>query len=151
MTISRSENMRRIQGKDTKPEMVVRSLLRSLGYPGYRLHRSDLPGKPDVAYIGRQKAIVINGCFWHGHDCELFRMPKTRSTFWQRKIEANRARDQMVSSQIGATKWRQCVVWECSVRGLGDGAVDNVGRRIADWLRSTSRELTIRGGKNGLN
>lgn len=73
MGISRSENMRRIRGKDTRPELAVRKLLRSLGFPGYRLHRKDLPGRPDVAFIGRRKAILIHGCFWHGHDCKVGR------------------------------------------------------------------------------
>ena len=87
MTITRSENMRRIQGKNTGPEMVVRGLLRTLGYPGYRLHRKDLPGKPDIAYIGRRKVIVINGCFWHGHDCKKgSRRPKSNQDYWLKKM-----------------------------------------------------------------
>ena len=90
MTITRSENMRRIQGKNTGPEMVVRGLLRTLGYPGYRLHRKDLPGKPDIAYIGRRKVIVINGCFWHGHDCKKgSRRPKSNQDYWLKKIDRN--------------------------------------------------------------
>ena len=117
MTISRSENMRRIQGKDTKPEMVVRSLLRSLGYPGYRLHRSDLPGKPDVAYIGRQKAIVINGCFWHAHSgCRYAKTPASRREFWEAKLAANVERDRCARDALLSAGWRVLVVWECATR-----------------------------------
>lgn len=94
MTITRSENMRRIHGKNTKPEMAVRGLLRTLGHPGYRLHRGDLPGRPDIAYVGRRKAIVINGCFWHGHDCKKGRRkPKTNQDYWIPKIKRNQDRD----------------------------------------------------------
>lgn len=78
MAMSRSENMRRIRSTDTAAELVVRRALRSLGYTGYRLHRRDVPGRPDVAFVGRRKAIFVHGCFWHGHDCaEGVRKPKS--------------------------------------------------------------------------
>ena len=130
MTISRSENMRRIQGKDTKPEMVVRSLLRSLGYPGYRLHRSDLPGKPDVAYIGRQKAIVINGCFWHGHDCKKgSRRPKSNQDYWLTKISKNQKRDAINQAALLNLGWDVLILWECELRNQ-----DQLAQRLKNFL-----------------
>ncbi|MGB4592329.1 MAG: very short patch repair endonuclease, partial [Coriobacteriia bacterium] len=83
MAISRSENMRRIRSRDTAPELLVRKALRQLGHVGYRLHRRDLPGRPDVAFVGKQKAIFVHGCFWHGHDCaEGQRTPKSNLDYW---------------------------------------------------------------------
>lgn len=117
MAISRSENMRRIQGKNTKPEMTVRRLLRFLGHPGYRLHRRDLPGTPDVAYIGRRKAIVINGCFWHGHDCKKgLRQPKSNQDYWLSKIGRNRERDHVNRGLLSDAGWETLVVWECELK-----------------------------------
>ena len=117
MAISRSENMRRIRGKDTKPEIMVRSILRSLGYPGYRLHRRDLPGTPDIAYIGRRKAILINGCFWHGHDCKKgARKPKSNQDYWLPKINRNRERDCAIQTALFHLGWKTLVVWECELK-----------------------------------
>lgn len=119
MAISRSENMRRIHGEDTKPEMAARSLLRSLGYPGYRLHRRDLPGTPDIAYIGRRKAIIVNGCFWHGHDCKKGnRRPKTNQDYWIKKIQRNKDRDRRNREAFRKLGWNILVVWECELKDL---------------------------------
>ena len=115
----RSENMRRIRAKDTAPEMAVRRLLRDMGFAGYRLHRSDLPGKPDIAFIGRKKAIVVNGCFWHGHDCkEGARAPKSNQQYWVPKIERNRQRDATNVAAMAAIGWSVLVVWECECKDL---------------------------------
>lgn len=117
MAISRSENMRRIRGKDTKPEIIVRNILRSLGYPGYRLHRRDLPGTPDIAYIGRRKAIIINGCFWHGHDCKKgVRKPKSNQDYWLSKISRNQERDYANQKALSNLGWKILVVWECELK-----------------------------------
>lgn len=119
MAISRSENMRRIRGKDTKPEITVRKILRSLGYPGYRLHRRDLPGTPDIAYIGHRKAITINGCFWHGHDCKKgTRKPKSNQDYWLSKINRNKERDRTNQTALSNLGWKILVVWECELREL---------------------------------
>lgn len=86
--------MRRIRGRDTSPELAVRKLLRDIGFPGYRLHRKELPGKPDIVYMGRRKAILVHGCFWHGHDCLVGqRKPKSNLGYWIPKIEGNKQRD----------------------------------------------------------
>lgn len=113
----RSENMRRIRGKDTAPELVARKLCRELGFTGYRIHRKDLPGKPDVAWIGRKLAIFVHGCFWHGHDCaEGIRKPKSNQGYWIPKIERNRQRDAENIAALQAMGWKVLIVWECEIK-----------------------------------
>jgi DNA mismatch endonuclease (patch repair protein) len=115
--ISRSENMRRIRSKNTSPELAVRQLLRGLGFTGYRIHRKELPGKPDVVFIGRKKAIMIHGCFWHGHDCkEGRREPKSNRGYWLPKIERNRERDAQHLAELVRLGWSVLTVWECELR-----------------------------------
>jgi len=112
----RSEIMGRVHNKDTRPEMVVRRLVHSLGYR-YRLHRKDLPGKPDMAFPGRRKVIFIHGCFWHRHEgCALARMPKSRVSFWELKLEGNKTRDQRNVQQLRDAGWDVLTVWECQLR-----------------------------------
>jgi DNA mismatch endonuclease (patch repair protein) len=114
--MDRSAVMRAVKGRDTTPEMVVRKMLREFA-PGYRLHRRDLPGAPDIAYIGRKKAIFVHGCFWHGHDCKRgARMPKTNADYWTQKIARNRARDETHLIQYEARGWEILTVWECETR-----------------------------------
>lgn len=116
MAISRSENMRRIRSRDTMPELAVRRALRGLGFTGYRLHRRDLPGNPDVAFIGRRKAIFVHGCFWHGHSCpEGLRKPKSNTEYWLPKIERNRERDVQAIRRLRAAGWSVLVLWECEI------------------------------------
>lgn len=117
MNIGRSENMRRIRSSDTAPEIAVRLLVRALGFPGYRLHRKDLPGKPDIAYVGRKKAIFVHGCFWHGHDCkEGSRRPKSNIGYWLPKIENNARRDAAHVAELQSKDWSVIIVWECELR-----------------------------------
>lgn len=116
MGMSRSENMRRIRSKDTAPELAVRKLLRCLGYTGYRIHRKELPGKPDIAFVGRKKAIFIHGCFWHGHGCkEGLRRPKSNQGYWLPKIECNRTRDTEHQSELIRLGWSVLTIWECEL------------------------------------
>ena len=120
MGMSRSENMRRIRSKDTAPELAVRKLCRELGFTGYRIHRKDLPGKPDLAWIGRKIAIFVHGCFWHGHDCaEGIRKPKSNRGYWIPKIERNQQRDTEDIYVLRKAGWRVLVVWECEVSDRG--------------------------------
>lgn len=112
----RSENMRQIRGKDTAPELAVRKLCRKLGFTGYRIHRKDLPGKPDLAWIGRKLAVFVHGCFWHGHNCaEGIRKPKSNQGYWIPKIERNRQRDFKNIAALKAGGWNVLVVWECEI------------------------------------
>ena len=113
----RSENMRRIRGKDTSPELTVRKLCRELGFTGYRIHRKELPGKPDLAWIGRKLAIFVHGCFWHAHDCsEGLRKPKSNQQYWIPKIERNRLRDAENIKNLRAAGWKVLIIWECELR-----------------------------------
>lgn len=114
----RSENMRRIRGKNTAPELVVRKLCREIGFTGYRIHRTDLPGKPDLAWVGRKLAIFVHGCFWHGHDCaEGIRKPKSNRDYWIPKIEGNQQRDAENVAALHATGWNVLAIWECEING----------------------------------
>jgi DNA mismatch endonuclease (patch repair protein) len=111
--------MGRVRNKDTKPEMVVRRLVHSLGYR-YRLHSRTLPGHPDMVFPGRRKVIFIHGCFWHWHSraCPLTRMPKSRLEFWAPKFEATRRRDAEHQAELAELGWEFLVIWECELRGL---------------------------------
>lgn len=112
----RSSIMRAVKSRDTSPELTVRKLLYSIA-PSYRLHRSDLPGKPDIAYVGRQKAIFVHGCFWHGHDCPRgARIPKNNRDYWVAKIARNRARDQKAQADLQDFGWKTFVIWECQLK-----------------------------------
>ena len=112
----RSAIMRAVPGRDTSAEMQVRRLLRAIA-PGYRLHRKDVPGNPDIAYIGARRAIFVHGCFWHGHDCRRgARMPKTNADYWQAKIGRNVARDARTLRALDEQGWRALVVWECELK-----------------------------------
>lgn len=109
----RSENMRRIRGKDSAPELIVRRLLHSLGYR-YRLHRKDLPGRPDIVFTTRRKVIFVHGCFWHRHPgCKFAYKPKTRLDFWSNKFQQNVQRDTRATAALAASGWSVLVVWEC--------------------------------------
>lgn len=115
----RSENMKRIRSTETRPELHVRKLVRNLGYSGYRLHRKDLPGKPDIAFIGRRKAIFVHGCFWHQHPdpgCLDGRLPKSRQEYWLPKLERNQKRDATAFKQLVEAGWTVLVIWECDLR-----------------------------------
>lgn len=113
---TRSATMRAVKSRNTSAERDVRALLRPIA-PGYRLHRADLPGKPDIAYLGRKQAIFVHGCFWHGHDCPRgARAPKTNATYWSAKIARNRARDARHTAALDAAGWRVLVVWECELK-----------------------------------
>lgn len=124
-----------IRGKNTKPELVIRQGLHAAGFR-FRLHAKDVPGKPDIVLPRYRAAIMVHGCFWHGHNCHLFRLPGTREEFWQQKIEGNRQRDVRVRDQLDAAGWRQMTVWECAFRdrrGQGTAAVIS---DLAQWLRN---------------
>lgn len=113
----RSSAMRKIKNKNTSPETALRLLIRKLGFSGYRLHRKNLPGRPDVAWIRRKLAIFVNGCFWHGHDCKRgSRVPKTNTEYWKNKIEKNRHRDLLHIQQLKEQGWGVLVVWECELK-----------------------------------
>ena len=112
----RSQIMAKIKGKDTKPEKVVRSLLHQMGYR-FRLHRSDLPGNPDIVLPKHKKVIFVHDCFWHGHKkCKRAARPKTHVEFWNAKIDGNIRRDSRVRRALRLQGWSVLVVWQCELR-----------------------------------
>lgn len=144
---TRSRMMSGIRGRDTKPEKVIRSLLHAKGFR-FRLNRRDLPGKPDIVFSGPKAVILVHGCFWHGHDCPLFRLPGTRTEFWAQKIGRNRENDARVIQALLDAGWRVGVVWECALRGRGrdiPGTVD----ALAAWLRSDTSTIELRAAVTG--
>lgn len=125
----RSAVMRRVKSSATRPELVVRRLIWSLG-GRYRLNRADLPGKPDIVLPGRRLAIFVHGCFWHGHDCARgSRVPKANRDYWVEKVARNRVRDEAARTALEASGWRVEVVWECDLK---DKAALNV--RLAELI-----------------
>jgi len=113
--MDRSENMRAIRSKDTLPEMTVRSLVHRLGYR-FRLHRQDLPGKPDLVFSVRRKVIFVHGCFWHSHACKSGLIPKSNRDFWLPKLRANKARDKKNIEALTQQGWRALVIWQCELK-----------------------------------
>jgi len=114
----RSEIMRRITSKDTKPEFVVRRFVHSLGF-GYRLHTKELPGKPDLVFSGRRKLIFVHGCFWHQHDgCKSSHIPKTRRDYWEPKLNRTVFRDSKNQEKLRELGWDILIIWECETRDI---------------------------------
>lgn len=133
-----------IRGKNTKPEIAVRRGLHAQGFR-FRLHVDDVPGKPDLVLPRFKATIFVNGCFWHGHNCHLFRIPSTRQEFWTAKIGRNVHRDAIVRSQLKELGWRSLIVWECAVKGRTHLGIDVVVAKIADWLHGSAQYLEIEG------
>lgn len=112
----RSRTMRAVKSCDTTPEMFVRRLVYAMGYR-YRLHRKDLPGKPDLTFRSRRKVIFVHGCFWHGHECKRgARVPKTHREYWETKIARNKERDSQHNEELQREGWGVLVVWECQIK-----------------------------------
>jgi DNA mismatch endonuclease (patch repair protein) len=126
----RSALMSRIRGKETGIEVTVRKGLHRLGFR-YRLGGAGLPGRPDVVLPKFRSVVFVHGCFWHGHDCSLFRLPKTRTAFWQAKIDANRERDSRKAEQLRRGGWSVHTIWECQIRNLTTSEVERVVRSLA--------------------
>jgi DNA mismatch endonuclease (patch repair protein) len=141
---TRSRMMSGIRGKNTKPELLVRKGLHARGFR-FRLHSANVPGKPDLVLKRYHAAVFVHGCFWHSHDCHLFRMPSTRPEFWKAKLERNCARDQEVRSALLEAGWRLLVIWECAIKGKYRLDPDDLLDRTAMWIRGENREGEIAG------
>ena len=141
---TRSRMMSGIRSENTKPEILLRRALHKNGFR-YRLHASRIPGKPDIVFPKYRAVLFVHGCFWHGHDCPLFRMPKTRNEFWEEKIRKNRERDTKVLKKVKEAEWRTGIVWECSLKGKYRISQEEVVNRILAWLGSDTKEFEIRG------
>ena len=136
-TKTRSFNMSRISGKDTQPEILVRKWLWSNGYR-YRLHRKDLPGRPDIVLPAYNAVVLVHGCFWHRHGCWMTTTPKSRQGFWLAKFQENVNRDKRNIDALRNAGWRVMVVWECTLRNKTANP-DLVSKQISDFLRSDVR------------
>lgn len=137
---ARSALMSRIRGKNTKPEMFVRRLVHGMGYR-FRLHRKDLPGKPDLVFPRLKKVIFMHGCFWHYHDdpeCKSARIPKSNQAFWKPKLEGNRARDKSNEAKLRELGWEVMVIWECQTRKRD---ADRLRQEVSIFLDSTGGDL----------
>lgn len=137
----RSENMRRIKSKGMKPELLVRSIVHGMGYR-YRLHKRDLPGKPDLVFGPRRKVIFVHGCFWHGHDnpaCREGRSPRSNQGYWLPKLARNRERDAAHIAALQASGWEVLVIWECET-----GDIEALKARLTGFLgpRVDARKLS---------
>jgi DNA mismatch endonuclease, patch repair protein len=114
--MDRSAVMRSVRGANTKPELLVRRLVTALGFR-YRIHRRDIPGTPDLAFIGRRKVIFVHGCFWHGHDCPRGkRVPRTNTQYWVSKIGRNQERDRQIKRRLESQRWLVLEIWECETK-----------------------------------
>lgn len=137
--------MARIRGKDTKPELILRRALHARGLR-YRLHDRDLPGRPDLVFPSRRAVIFVHGCFWHGHDCSLFKIPRSNGEFWEAKIGRNQHHDRRASDALGERGWRILTVWECAFRGPNRMDRTVLVEEVERWLSGTSARLEIGGG-----
>jgi DNA mismatch endonuclease (patch repair protein) len=138
----RRRNMSAVRSKNTAPEIELRRMLHREGYR-FRLHPRHLPGRPDLS-LPRFKAVVfVNGCFWHAHECEKFRWPKTRVEFWQEKLMTNRARDVANIADLTAAGWRVAVVWECALTPADQMAATST--LLEAWLRSSASRIDLAG------
>lgn len=140
----RSQMMSGIRSTNTKPELVLRKGLHRLGFR-YRLHDRSLPGSPDLVLPKYRAVIFAHGCFWHGHDCHLFKWPSTRTEFWTAKINRNREVDAVAITALQAAGWRVATVWECALKGRTRLPLEDVIEVCAGWLRSDQPTLEVRG------
>lgn len=147
--LKRKEMMAGIRNKNTRPEMIIRKELFARGYR-YRLHQKELAGKPDLILPKYRAAIFINGCFWHCHDCHLFKWPQTRKEFWENKILSNKARDEINKSVLLQTGWRILIVWECALKGKTKLDRVRLIDEIETWIVSGSDYFNICGHNIGV-
>lgn len=144
----RSQMMSRVKGRDTKPEIAVRSLLHRAGFR-FRLRRRDLPGRPDLVLPKYSAVVFVHGCFWHAHDCARYRLPDTRADFWAQKARANRERDARNVRKLLDAGWRVAVIWECALSGKGQLSTNQLAGALESWLREGREELLEIKGTNG--
>lgn len=130
----RSRMMAGIKNKNTKPELLIRTELFHRGVR-YRIHSRQLPGNPDIVLPKYRAVIFIHGCFWHNHNCHLFKWPSSRPEFWEKKLSGNKERDQRVLLQLQEMGWRILRVWECAVKGKARKSLPEIADEIIDWLQ----------------
>lgn len=134
---TRSRMMSGIKSKDTKPELIIRQGLHKKGFR-FRLHDRSLPGKPDIVLRKYKAVILVNGCFWHGHNCSLFKWPSTRTEFWKNKIGSTRKRDREIVAKLIDLEWRVLIIWECALKGKNQQTIDEVICDCSNWIKLNS-------------
>lgn len=132
-SVTRSRMMSGIKSRNTRPEMLIRRGLYHKGYR-FRLHDARLPGKPDMVFRSRRSIIMVHGCFWHWHDCHLFKWPSSRKDFWHSKITRNQQKDKETEEALLREGWRILTVWECAVKGRTKQTPEQVVDQCAQWL-----------------
>ena len=140
-------NMSHIRGRDTKPELMLRRGLHAAGLR-FRLHVRELPGCPDLVLPRHHAVILVHGCFWHGHDCPLFKMPATRSDFWTTKIAGNRKRDQRNLIALQAAGWRVLTIWECCLKGSSRQPLPQLITKCVSFVTGNAKRAELRGVRN---
>ena len=135
-----------IRSKNTKPELLIRKGLHARGFR-FRLHDKLLPGKPDLVLPKYSAVIFVHGCFWHRHDCHLFKWPKTRREFWHKKLLRNQEKDVESYASLKKDGWYILTIWECALKGRTRKPLDKVLDMAADWLVSGQRDRQIKGGR----
>ncbi|NKB61791.1 MAG: DNA mismatch endonuclease Vsr [Gammaproteobacteria bacterium] len=143
-TDTRSQMMAGISYKDTRPELLVRRALHKRGFR-FKLHDKELAGKPDLVFPKYQCVIFVQGCFWHVHDCHLFKWPKTREQFWHEKLGKNQLRDARNLSELKRSGWRTALVWECALRGISPEKKTHVIDQLNAWIINGGEFLSIEG------
>lgn len=136
--------MAAVRARDTKPELMIRKALHASGLR-YRLNVRNLPGKPDIVLPRHRAVVFVHGCFWHRHECDLFRWPESRTEFWRDKLNANAAGDMKTAEALEKAGWRQAVIWECALKGRKKRDFQHTMQRLIAWIRSGEQAITIRG------
>lgn len=136
--------MAAIKSRNTKPELLIRRTLHAAGLR-YRLYAKHLPGRPDLVFPRHKAVVFVHGCFWHQHDCHLFKWPATRTEFWREKISRNVANDERAISALLETGWRVATVWECALKGPTRPDFADAMQCLIDWIQSDEKIITIRG------
>lgn len=140
----RSKQMSAIKSKNSKPELLLRHKIHALGYR-YLIHDKRLPGTPDMVFPKYKAVILVNGCFWHGHDCHIFKWPKTRKEFWLSKITNNQRRDQQNIRKLNQHGWKVMIVWECALVGKSKRPLEEVAHAAINWIQFDSQNAEIKG------
>lgn len=146
----RSAVMAGIKSKNTKPEILIRKILYKNGLR-FSLHKHELPGNPDIFLKKHKTLIFVNGCFWHKHDCHMFTVPKSRKTFWMKKLERNFDNDIKNIKQALKEGWRIIIIWECAIKGKNKLSEDKIELKLMKFIMGNGKKITIRGKslKNG--
>ena len=141
--------MSAIRSKDTTPEIILRRGLHASGLR-YRLHVKSLPGSPDLVFPRYRAAVFVNGCFWHGHECEFFKWPQTRQEFWKKKILGNVERDKKNTAALHEMNWRIVTVWECALRRRHGQNTEVVVSSIAEWIKHSKEHFFATTGTSSI-